>query len=205
MTSLLMFKKGDDSLKGLFYDLVVGSLDRLGLARARQAAFSGIKGSILEAGVGTGRNIFYYPGEAQVVAIDISGPFLSRAKKRARQLRREVTFVEMDVERLAYPDDYFDFVIATCVLCSAKNPLSALAEMKRVCKPGGGLILVEHVKSRLPVLGSLMTLAAPLFSRLIHDRIDRDTAADVVQAGWALREDKGLFLDVLRLIRANKI
>lgn len=166
----------------------------------RSAALSRARGRTLEAGVGSGLNLpLYPPAVTEVIGIDISRRMLDKAMERAPQCGAPVSLYTMDVQSLAFPDAYFDTVLATCVFCTVPDPLLGLSEMRRVCKPDGIILLVEHVRSR-GWLGKLMDWLNPATVRLIGDHINRDTVQTARQAGIELLEVVDLSGDIVKLI-----
>lgn len=116
------------------YDLLEAPMERFFHSRFRRRLFTHVQPcEILEIGVGTGRNIEYYPAGARVTAIDLSPRMLERARRRIA--RPEVTILEMDAQALDFPDDSFDIVLATFVFCSVPDPVLGLAEARRVVPP----------------------------------------------------------------------
>lgn len=111
---------------------------------------------VLEVGVGTGRSLPYYPEGLGVTAIDLSGGMPARAKQRARDLGLSVNLRRMDVQKLDFPDDYFDTAVATCTFCSVPDPVLGLEEIRRTLKPDGRVLLLEHMRHDNRVLGALM-------------------------------------------------
>lgn len=99
---------------------------------------------ILEVGVGTGKNIPFYPTGASVTAIDISPRMLERAQENVRQHGTLVDLQEADVQALPFPDGAFDSVVATFAFCSVPDPMLGLHEARRVLAPEGHLLLIEH-------------------------------------------------------------
>ena len=155
---------------------------------------------VLEVGVGTGRNMRHYPPGVSVVAADFSPKMLARAVRRARQHRTDVQLALMDAQALAFADASFDVVVTTCVFCSVPDPVLGLQEVRRVLRPDGRILLMEHVRSRLPVLGRLMDWLNPVSVRLQGVNINRDTVANVERAGLQVRCADNLLLDIFKLI-----
>ena len=128
------------------YDLMEAPVELFLFRKWRRAVLSDLHGSVLEVGTGTGKNLEYYPKDCKVTAIDISPKMLKHAKKRMVGMD-DISLQVMDVELLAFADNSFDYVITTFVLCSIPNPVAALREMRRVCKPDGLVINLEHMRS----------------------------------------------------------
>lgn len=157
----------------------------------------------LEAGVGTGKNMRYYSPSVEVVAIDISPRMLKQARKRATTLRRRIRLQEMDVQFLGFPDQSFDTVFATFVFCSVPDPVQGLQELRRVCKPDGRLILLEHMRPGNPILGLLFDVLNPIVVRIVGANINRRTMENIRNAGWQILEEEHLWSDIVRWIVAK--
>ena len=175
------------------YDLMEALIEQFSFHRWRERLWSRVRGErILEVGVGTGKNMPYYPSQAQVTAIDLSEKMLAQSRKRAQQLDLEVDLRPMDVQRLDFPDDSFEAAVATFVFCSVPDPTLGLKELARVVKPGGQIILLEHVRARHPILGKIMDWLNPLVVRIMGANINRRTVENVQKAGLPLREVEDL-------------
>ena len=159
-------------------------------------------GRIVELGVGTGKNLRYYPPDRDIVAMDLSEKMLSRARKRADRLGSRVRIELGDVQELRYPDASFDVVVATFLFCSVPDPLLGLSEARRVLVPGGRLLLLEHVLSHRPILGRVMRWIDPATSRIWGAHINRDTVDTVRRAGFRDVVETDLWLDVVKRIEA---
>lgn len=138
---------------------------------------------VLEVGVGTGRNIEFYQEGVRITAIDLTPGMLERAHQRAQQLGKKVDLCLMDVQNMDFPEEIFDTVVATCVFCSVPDPVLGLREVLRVTKPGGYVLLLEHVRSKNPRIGALMDFLNPLVVRMMGSNINRRTVENVQRAG----------------------
>lgn len=115
--------------------------------RYRRKLFSEADGRVVDIACGPGANLRYLPESADVVAIDVGANLLERARQDATDGGRSVDFEQMDAQNLAFEDDSFDTVVSGLSTCSFPDPIAALNEMGRVCKPDGEIRLLEHGKS----------------------------------------------------------
>jgi len=186
------------------YDLMETFVERARFQKWRARLWSRVRpGRILEVGVGTGKNMPYYPPGARVTAIDLSEAMLARARSRARKLGLDVDLQWMDVQSLAFPDDAFDTAVATFVFCSVPDPIRGLQELARVVKPEGDIWLLEHVRVDRPIIGPLMDLLNPLVVRMVGANINRRTVENVRRAGLTLVSVENLSGDLVKLIHAR--
>ncbi len=166
------------------YDLQEAVLERLAFSHWRERLWSRVEGKrVLEVGVGTGKNLPYYPEKARTVAVDLSDKMMAQAKRRAQRLGVKADLVLMDAQRLAFADSVFDTAVGTFVFCSVPDAVAGLRELGRAVKPGGRIILLEHVRVNKPVIGRLMDLLDPLVVRMMGPHINRVTTENVKNAG----------------------
>ena len=171
-----------------FYDIYDAPMEWMGTRRRRRQLVARLEGRVLEAGVGTGKNIPYYPEDVEVTGIDVSVKMLARAEERARVLGREVRLELADVTDLPYPDGSFDTTVATTVFCSVADPVAGLRELGRVTKPNGRILLLEHVRPRSRFGGWLADVATFLTRRIFGFNANRRTEENVRAAGLVLIE-----------------
>jgi phosphatidylethanolamine/phosphatidyl-N-methylethanolamine N-methyltransferase len=149
------------------YDLVYDKLTEPA-ARAAVDAAMACGPRVLEAGVGTGLSLGYYPAHAEVSGIDLSHDMLERAKEKVA--RRGLTHVKslqvMDATQLAFPDGMFDAVAAQFLITLVPDPEAALSEFARVLRPGGEIILANHFGAPAGAVAKIEEIAAPLASRI---------------------------------------
>lgn len=186
-----------------FYDLMELPLEIMHLSQLRRKLWAAAQGEVLELGVGTGRNMKYWPAEARITGIDISPRMLARAQLRAARMGLSPRLMLMDIENLEFPPHSFDTVVATCVFCSVPDPIQGLREAARVCRPGGQILLLEHVRSMRPWLGRAMDILNPLTLRLVGANINRDTLGNMAKAGLAGSCDPELSTEILKLISTS--
>jgi phosphatidylethanolamine/phosphatidyl-N-methylethanolamine N-methyltransferase len=130
------------------YDAIFGPPLQLGRRRAIQRMQINPGDHILEVGVGTGLNLGLYPRTCRVTGIDLTGAVLEKARRRAaRHHLQNIDLLQMDAGRLSFADDTFDVVYAAYVVSVVPDPIAVVREMRRVCKPGGSLVILNHFRS----------------------------------------------------------
>jgi ubiquinone/menaquinone biosynthesis C-methylase UbiE len=184
------------------YDLLDLPFEQARYRHIRPHLFQGLSGRILDAGVGTGRNIAYYPADATMVGIDISPGMLSRADRRAKQTGRDVGLHQMDVTRLAFPDRSFDAAVSSFLFCVLPNELQvpALREIERVLKPGGILRLLEYVRPTGAYRAFVARLWEPWMAWAYGAGFDRHTEERVAETSFDVVESRFVVPDLLKMI-----
>ena len=170
--------------------------------RLRRRMFEGLTGRLLDAGVGTGRNIAFYSEGSEVTGIDLSPAMIARARRRGDKLGRAVDLREMDVSATAFADNHFDAVIATFLfrVLEKDQQLPALMELARICGEGGEIRLLDYVYSENPARRFVMRLWAPWVRAVFGAAFDRDTERYITAAGLERVERRFLVSDVIRLL-----
>lgn len=175
------------------YDKQIGFFERRVFGRShRPWACSRATGDVLEVAVGTALNLSHYPQEVALTGIDLSPEMLEIARSRAAQTQRPIDLREADAHELPFADESFDTVVCTYSLCNIPDPRRAVEEMKRVLRPGGKLILVDHIRSDVkPVLW--FQKAVEFFTkRLEGEHVTRRPAEQVEAAGFEISERERL-------------
>jgi ubiquinone/menaquinone biosynthesis C-methylase UbiE len=156
------------------YDKSMGFFERVLFEGGREWVCSQVEGDVLEIAVGTGRNFPYYPAGTRLTGIEISEEMLDLARTRAAELGREFDLQLGDAQSLDFPDASFDTVVCTFSLCSIPDDSEAVAETRRVLRPRGRLLLIEHVRSPSLLVRTVQRLLDPLAVRFEGDHLLRE-------------------------------
>ncbi len=188
-----------------YFDVLEAFLEGLFFNEWRKTLWQKVEGEhVLEVGVGTGKNFPYYPTSSRMTALDFSEKMLQQAQRKKQRLRLEVDLELMDVQNLCYADNSFDTVIGTFVFCSVPQPVKGLQELYRVCKPGGQVLLLEHVLSSRPLLAKMMNVINPLVAMSFGANINRQTVKSIKSCGFQKVILDPTSSDMVKLIQAIK-
>lgn len=182
------------------YDRIFRPFERLYLAAARRETIAELphNATLLEVGAGTGANFEHYPTFHTAVASELSPQMLDRARTKTTS----IALAQADAQQLPFPDDHFDAAFATLVFCSIPDPATAFRELARVVKPGGRIVLFEHVRPS-GILGHVFDLFNRLTVALIDDHFNRRTAETARLSGLEMVEVRRKALGIFNLIVAR--
>ena len=186
------------------YDAMEAFIEAYLFKSLRAELLSTVSGRVLEVGVGTGKNLSFYPNNIDLYAIDFSAGMLRRPKQRANTTHSPAQLFEMDVQKLGFPDSSLDFVVTSFVFCSVPDPIKGLKEIHRVLKPGGQLLMLEHVRSQLPILGNIMDWLDFMPYYLYGAHINRDTENNLLAAGFSPVRVRGCWIDIVKQFQYSK-
>jgi ubiquinone/menaquinone biosynthesis C-methylase UbiE len=185
----------NERVRGLYdrwaasYDRWLSHYDRwMGLTEGRRRLLSRASGRTLEVGVGTGLNFQFYPAEVRLTAIDLSPAMLEIAHRRADALGLAVDLQVGDAQALDLPKESFDTVVATLMLSAVPDDKQAAAELWRVLRPGGALLVLDHVRSTVAPVALLQRLLEPIIDGLTGWRFARDVSHDVRSVGFTIEQ-----------------
>ncbi|MEO8289990.1 MAG: class I SAM-dependent methyltransferase [Gaiellaceae bacterium] len=169
---------------GWLYDLLTRHSEKGELGERRHELVASLEGDVLEVGAGTGLNLPHYEQAARVVALEPDPSMAKRLPARVAAAGVPVEIVPGTAESIPFPDETFDAAVVTFVLCSVEDPQAALGEVRRVLKPGGRLVLLEHVRGEGRV-ARWQDRLTPLHRKLAGNcHLNRDPRAAVSAAGF---------------------
>lgn len=184
------------------YDRLTAPLERRSLARWRKRAWALVPadGMGLEIGAGTGASFPHYPARSRVIGTDVSPAMLSRAQEKPE--RRGAPLVACDTTALPFSDAVFDWVAEALVFCEVSDPVAGLREIRRVLKPAGCIVMLEHVRpSGWP--GRAADVVTALTAPLWGEHFNRDVEASLRAAGFGIESREWLWRDGVILLRAR--
>tara|TARA_R110002126_G_scaffold169359_9_gene318325 strand:+ start:747 stop:1391 length:645 start_codon:yes stop_codon:yes gene_type:complete len=191
----------------VIYDIMEWPIEQWWYKWWRSQLWSKVDGhNVLEIGVGTGKNIPFYPEDMEITGIDLSAGMLKRAKRvLAKRNNDRVTLQEMDAQELDFMENTFDEVVATFAFCSVPDPVLGFKEALRITKSGGHLYLLEHMVSKNESFASVMKKLDGPIHYLSGVHIARETVENVKKAGWEILEVEELTHGgIFRMIEAKK-
>src|SRR6266571_5180112 len=186
------------------YDKQIAFFERLLFAGGREWVCRQAHGDVLELAVGTARNLSHYPPEATITGIELSEQMLAIARRRAQELGREVDLRVGDAQALEFPDESFDTVVCTLALCTIPDARGAVAEARRVLRPGGHILLLEHVRSPLLPVRLIERLLEPLAVRFAADHLTREPLDYLIAEAFEIEQVERSKLGIVERIRARK-
>jgi ubiquinone/menaquinone biosynthesis C-methylase UbiE len=186
------------------YDRQISFFERILFEDGREWACSRASGKTLEIAVGTGRNLPHYAGDVELTGIELSPEMLAIANKRAEQVGREADLRLGDAQELDFPDATFDSVVCTLALCTIPDDRAAVAEVKRVLRPGGRFLLLEHVRSPIRFVRAVERLIEPLAIRFEADHLTREPLRHLKAEGFQLEELERSKWGIVERVAARK-
>lgn len=184
------------------YDILEKPMESMFSSEWRDITIGKIEGQkLLEVGVGTGKNLVYYPESLDVTGIDFSVKMLEKAKEKTKDLNH-IKLIKMDAQNMAFNDNTFDTVVTSCVFCSVPDPVAGLKEIRRVCKNDGKIIMLEHMRSENKVIGKFMDIINFIPLHIWGANINRKTLKNLRKAGF-VEEDieyQNVWTDIVKFI-----
>ena len=182
------------------YDRTVGLGERLLVGDLRRRFGAMLTGETMEVAIGSGLNLpFYTDAVPRAVGMDLSPGMLAEARVRADKLGREIELVEGDAEAIPFPAASFDTVGISLALCTVPDPERALRELVRICRPGGRIVLLEHVRAPSPLVSLPQRILSPLQERALGCHLARPTLDTARAMGLDIEDVATRFAGVFRL------
>jgi ubiquinone/menaquinone biosynthesis C-methylase UbiE len=186
------------------YDRQIKFFERVLFGDGRQWVCSQAEGEVLEIAAGTGRNLRHYPDGVRVTAIELSPAMLEIARQEAAAIGRDADLRVGDAQALEFPDERFDTLVCTLSLCTIPDDRAAVAEVKRVLRPGGRLLLLEHVRSPVRAVRIGQRLLEPLMLRFEHDHLLREPLEHLRAEGFDVEQLERSKLGIVERVAARK-
>lgn len=186
------------------YDILEALPELLGIARIRKALFQKAEGNVLEVAAGTGKNFSSYKKSITLTAIDISPDMLAVAQKKANKFKLNAEFKVMDAHALDFPDNTSDTVTSSLSMCTFTDPVKVLKEMKRVCKPGGRILLLEHGRSSKKWINKFLDKKEAAHAETLGCHWNRDILKILASTDMDIISHKDYFFGIFHSIEAVK-
>jgi ubiquinone/menaquinone biosynthesis C-methylase UbiE len=167
------------------YDRFMAGTEKAGLTDKRRTLLGNATGRVIEIGAGTGVNLdLYGEGVSELVLTEPEEPMAKRLERKAAEGGRQVTVLRAPAEQLPFPDDSFDTAVCTLVLCTVGDPQRALAEIRRVLRPGGQLLFLEHVRSEESGVAKWQDRITPVWRRIGHGCHPNRATSELIQGSF---------------------
>jgi ubiquinone/menaquinone biosynthesis C-methylase UbiE/predicted ester cyclase len=186
------------------YDKSMSRFERLLFAGNREWVCERAEGEVLELAAGTARNLPFYPAGLKVTGVELSPEMAGLGSRRAEELGRDIDMRVGDAEALPFPDETFDTVVCTYGLCTIPDDAAAIREAKRVLRPGGRILLAEHVRSPNPVVRTIQRVLEPFAHRFGGDHLLREPLEHLAAEGFEVDEVKRLKAGWVELVAAHR-
>jgi SAM-dependent methyltransferase/predicted ester cyclase len=186
------------------YDRSMSRFERLLFAGNREWVCERAEGEVLELAAGTARNLPFYSGEVKLTGVELSPEMAELARRRADEISRDIDMRVGDAESLPFPDESFDTIVCTYGLCTIPDDGAAVREAKRVLRPGGRLLLAEHVRSPNPIVRTIQRALDPLAHRFGGDHLLREPLDRLAAEGFEVDEVKRQKVGLVELVAAHK-
>jgi len=186
------------------YDRQIAFFERILFAGGREWVCGQARGRVLELAVGTGRNLPYYPADVSITGVELSEQMLAIGRRFANELGRDADLRLGDAQALDFPDASFDTVVCTLGLCTIPDPRGAVAEAQRVLRPGGQILLLEHVRSTSLPVRLIERVLEPLAVRFAADHLTREPVDYLAAEAFEIEQVDRSKLGIVERVRARK-
>lgn len=186
------------------YDRQISFFERVLFADGREWATSQVMGDVLEIAVGTGRNFRHYAPRTRVTGVELSGEMLALAQDRAERAAAAIELSQGDAQALPFGDESFDTILITLALCTIPDDRAAVREAWRALRPGGRLVLLEHVRSPVAPVRAVQRLIEPLTVRFEGDHLLRDPLDYLTAESFEIESARRLKWGIVERVVARK-
>jgi ubiquinone/menaquinone biosynthesis C-methylase UbiE len=186
------------------YDRQISVFERILFGDGRRWVCEQAEGHVLELAAGTARNLPYYADDVTLTAIELSPEMLALGRQRAEELGRQVDLRLGDAQALEFADESFDTVVCTLGFCTIPDPRRAFAEVRRVLRPAGRVLLLEHVRSPVRAVRVLERLLDPLAVRFAADHLTREPLDHLGALGFEIERVERSKWGIVERVAARK-